>query len=220
MQCLRRKLVSLQQSRVLEPLNWPSDSHWNKFAIMLNSATVYQLTAMLNARFESAEATIVAGTVWLEGGCYCIRFKVQIVEAPRSEFMFSSGSSSISDINHALYYLQPRSPRRLFLQEASKLVCTPTLIIFSPNSVFSLYHAYHLAISRITRVRRMSSPRSKILSKAPLSSTFFVSELLLRSCTNLPLKTDFRWGWRCPFAERCLKPTALGEYQSEGVSTC
>ena len=39
-----------------------------------------------------------------------------------------------------------------------------------------------------------------------------VCELLLRSCAHLSLKTDFLWGWQRVFAERWLKPVALGEY--------
>ena len=59
----------------------------------------------------------------------------------------SCGSSSISDINlfHALHYAQPRSTRRLLLQGASKLDCTPSLDKYFPPFV-SVNHCYKAVI--------------------------------------------------------------------------
>ena len=90
--------------------------------------------AMLNARFESAEATFVAGTIWLEGAVLAFDSVCKIFEALIIKICVSCGSSSISDINlfHALHYAQPRSTRRLLLQGASKLDCTPSLDKYFP----------------------------------------------------------------------------------------
>ena len=90
--------------------------------------------AMLNARFESAEATFVTGTMWLEGAVLAFDSVCKIFEALIIKICVPCGSSSISDINlfHALHYAQPRSTRRLLLQGASKLDCTPSLDKYFP----------------------------------------------------------------------------------------
>ena len=82
----------------------------------------------LNARFESAEATFVAGTIWLEGAVLAFNSVCKIFKALVIKNCVSCGSSSISVINlfHALHYAQPLSMRRLLLQGASKVDCTPS----------------------------------------------------------------------------------------------
>ncbi len=102
---------------------------------------------MLNARFESAEATFVAGTIWLEGAVLAFDSVCKIFEALIIKICVSCGSSSISDINlfHALHYAQPRSMRRLLLQGAFKLDCTPSLDKYFPPFV-SVNHCYEAVL--------------------------------------------------------------------------
>ena len=102
---------------------------------------------MLNARFESAEATFVAGTIWLEGAVLAFDSVCKIFKALIIKFCVSCGSSSILDINisHALHYAQPRSTRRLLLQGAFKLDCTPSLEKYFPPFV-SVNHCYEAVL--------------------------------------------------------------------------
>ena len=102
---------------------------------------------MLNARFESAEATFVAGTVWLERAVLAFDPLCKIFKALIIKICVSCGSSSISDINlfHALHHAQPRSTRRLLLQGASRLDCTPSLEKYFPPFV-SVNHCYEAVL--------------------------------------------------------------------------
>ena len=107
----------------------PSHRDWGSEANVkgLNSVQCnLRYAAMLNAWFESAEVMIVAGTVCLEGGVLASDSVCKNFEAP---IISTCGSSSISDINlfHAQDYVKPRQTRRLRLQGASKLDCTPIL---------------------------------------------------------------------------------------------
>ena len=88
-----------------------------------------------------------AGTMWLEGAVLAFDSVCKIFEALIIKICVSCGSSSISDINlfHALHNAQPRSTRRLLLQGASKLDCTPSLDKYFPPFV-SVNHCYEAVL--------------------------------------------------------------------------
>ena len=83
---------------------------------------VFYPEMLLIARFECAEATIDAGTTWLEGAALAFDSGCKIFQAPIIRYCVLCGSSSISGINlFPALHVQTRSTRSLLLLEASKL---------------------------------------------------------------------------------------------------